>query len=85
MNKLKSVLENDMHEILWNFELQTDHFIPARRVNVVIIEEKKRKEKKNMASNGFYPSGGPQSRNKRKGKDIQKLGPGNRTEKNYGT
>ena len=31
-----------MHEILWDFEIQTDHLIPTRTSNLVIINKKKR-------------------------------------------
>ena len=30
MHKPESVLENKTHKILWDFEVQTDHLIPAR-------------------------------------------------------
>ena len=31
MNNPESVLENETHKILWDFEIQTDHLISARR------------------------------------------------------
>ena len=31
MHKSESVQENETHKILWSFEIQTDHFILARR------------------------------------------------------
>ena len=31
MHKSKSVLENQMYKILWEFEIQTNHQIPARK------------------------------------------------------
>ena len=31
------VLENDRHKLLWDFEIQTDHVISARRPDLVII------------------------------------------------
>ena len=36
------VLENDTHKLLWDFNIQTDHLIPARRPNLIIINKKKR-------------------------------------------
>ena len=42
MHKPESVLENEMHKILWDFEIQTEHLIPARRPDLVIINKKKR-------------------------------------------
>ena len=41
MHKLESVQENEMHKILWDFEIQTDHLILARRPNVVMINKKR--------------------------------------------
>ena len=37
----ESVLEYEMHEALWDFEIQTDHLISARRPNLVIVDKKK--------------------------------------------
>ena len=41
MLKTESVLENEAYKILWNFEIQTDHLIPARRPDLVLIIKKK--------------------------------------------
>ena len=40
------VLENDTHKLLWDFDIQTDHLIPARRPDLIIINKKKKKKKK---------------------------------------
>ena len=40
------VLENDSHKLLWDFNIQTDHLIPARRPDLIIINKKKKKKKK---------------------------------------
>ena len=34
------VLENDTHKLLWDFDIQTDHLISARRPDVIIITKK---------------------------------------------
>ena len=39
MQKVKYVLKNGMHKILWDFELHTDYLIPANRLILVIINE----------------------------------------------
>ena len=39
-------LENETHEILWYFEIQTDHHIPATRKDIKIIYKIKKKLKK---------------------------------------
>ena len=38
----ESILENEMYKILWDFVIQTDHLIPARRPDFVSIHPKKR-------------------------------------------
>ena len=41
MHNPESVFENETHQVLWDFEIQTDHLISARKPNPVIIIEKK--------------------------------------------
>ena len=36
------VLENDSHKLLWDFNIQTDHLIPDRRPDLIIINKRKR-------------------------------------------
>ena len=54
MNKLESIQENEIHKILWDFDIQTDQLIPARRPDLVL---------KNLSSRRFYCSNGQQSEN----------------------
>ena len=63
--------------ILWHFEIQTYHQIPARRPDLVIIYKKK----ENLLNRGFCRSSGPQSKNQRKRTKRQILRPCQRTEK----
>ena len=42
MHNPPPVLENEMHKHLWDFYIQTDHLIPARRPNLIIINKTKR-------------------------------------------
>ena len=42
MYNLESVLENKTHKLLWDFEIQMDHLISARRPDLVIVNQKKR-------------------------------------------
>ena len=43
MQNPESVLENETHEILLDFKIHTDHLIPAKRPdNLVLINKKKR-------------------------------------------
>ena len=37
------VLENYSHKLLWDFNIQTDHLIPARRLDLIIINNKKKR------------------------------------------
>ena len=38
------VLENDTDKLLWDFNIQTDHLISARRPDLIIINKKKKKK-----------------------------------------
>ena len=47
MHKPECVLENETHRIiweniLWGFEIKTDHLIPAKTPDVVLINKKER-------------------------------------------
>ena len=35
-------LENATHELLWDFNIQTDHLIQSRRPDLIIINKRKR-------------------------------------------
>ena len=40
----ESVLENETHNILLNFDIQTDHSISTRRPLLIIVTKKKKRE-----------------------------------------
>ena len=42
MHNPEPVLENDTHKLLWDFEIQTDPQILARRSDLIIINKKKK-------------------------------------------
>ena len=42
MHKPESIQENETHKILWYFEIQTDKLNPARRPDLVLINEKRK-------------------------------------------
>ena len=42
MNNPAPVVENDSHKLLWDFNIQTDHLILARRQDLIIINKIKR-------------------------------------------
>ena len=44
MHNPAPVLENDSHKLLSDFRIQTDHLIPARRPDLIIINNKKKKK-----------------------------------------
>ena len=46
MHNSAPVLENGTHKLLWDFNVQTDHLIPARRPDLIIINKKKKKKKR---------------------------------------
>ena len=56
MDKLESVLYYETQKILWDFQIQTDLLIPARKPHLVIISKKK---KENLPFCGFFCPGGP--------------------------
>ena len=41
MHNPESVLENEAHEFLWDFEIQTDHLISDRRQDFVVVNKKR--------------------------------------------
>ena len=44
-NVIHSVQENATHKLLWDFNIQTNHLIPARRPDLIIINKKKKKKR----------------------------------------
>ena len=42
MHNPEPVLENYRHKLLWDFDIQTNHLISARRPDLIIINQKKR-------------------------------------------
>ena len=44
MHKAEPIVENEIHTILWNFEIQKEHPILAGRPDRVLIKKKKKKE-----------------------------------------
>ena len=56
----------EMHNLSWDFEIQTDHLILARWPDFVIVNKKK---KENLANSGLCHSGWPQDNTERKQKE----------------
>ena len=42
MHNPESVIENETHTILWYFEIQTHHLMPARGHDIVVVDKKKK-------------------------------------------
>ena len=42
MHDPASVLENDTHKLLWDFDIQTDHLISVSRPDLIITNKKKK-------------------------------------------
>ena len=40
MHNQASVLKNELHKLLWDFDIQNDHLISARRPDLIIINKK---------------------------------------------
>ena len=47
MHNPTPVLENNTYKLLWDFDIHEDHQISARRPDLIIINNKKKKEKRN--------------------------------------
>ena len=43
MHNPASILQNDTHKLLWNFDIQTDHLISVRRPDLIVINKKKKR------------------------------------------
>ena len=56
MHNPASVLENETYTLLWDFEIQMDHLISARRADLIIIIKKE-----NLPNCGLCCPSGPQS------------------------
>ena len=65
MHNAAPVRENDSHKLLWDFNIQTDHLIPARRPDLIIIIKKK----ENLQNNRLCCPGRPQNKTERMGKE----------------
>ena len=50
-------------KILWDFEIQKDNQIPARKLDLILINLILNNKKKNWPSCGFYCSSEPQEEN----------------------
>ena len=48
MHNPAPVQENDTKKLMWDFDIQTDHLISARRPDLITINNKKKKKKKKI-------------------------------------
>ncbi len=51
MHNPAPVLENVTHKLQWDFDVQTDHLISARRPDLIIINNNNKKKKKKKKEN----------------------------------
>ena len=42
-SQTRTILENKIHKVLWDFKIQTNRLIPARRPNLVLINKEKKR------------------------------------------
>ena len=70
MHPLASVLENDTHKLLWNFDIQTYHLISARGRDFIIIYKKKKKKKRTCKILDFTLLADHRIKLKKKWKDL---------------
>ena len=71
MHNPEPVLENDTLKLLWDFDIQTDHLISARRPDLIIINKKK----ENLQNCRLCCSGWSQNKTKKMWKERQVLRP----------
>ena len=45
MYKTEYVIKDEMHKILWYFQIQMAYLIPIRRPDLILINKKKKKKK----------------------------------------
>ena len=69
MQNPEFLLEIETHKPFWNFVIQTDHLISARRADLTILDKKKKKKKKNLPNIGLCSPCRLQSKIKRKRKE----------------
>ena len=50
MHNQAPALENDTHKLLWNFDIQTDPLISARKPDLIIINEKKKRKSEKLST-----------------------------------
>ena len=50
MHNTAPVLENDTRKLLWDFDIQTDHLISARRPELIIINNKKKRKSAKLST-----------------------------------
>ena len=63
------VLENEDYKIFWDFNIQTDHVIEARRPDLVVVNKKGRSCK----MNDFEVPGDSRIEEKEKDKDLKNI------------
>ena len=72
MHNLAPVLENDIHKLLWDFDIQTDHLIPARRPDLIVINKKENLQNCQLCwyskVDNLWRSSWPQNKTERKWK-----------------
>ena len=71
MHNPTSVQDNDTQKLLWDFDIQTDHLVSARRPDLIIIKKKKKKKKKreNLQNCGLCCPSWPQNKTEGKWKE----------------
>ena len=66
MHHQGSVLKNEIHKLLRDYEIQMDHLISTRRPDLVIIDKKRKKEKNNLPNFELCRPGRQLSKTERK-------------------
>ena len=75
MHNPASVLENDTHTLLWDFNIQTDHLISTKRSDLIIINNNNNNKKENLQNCGLWCPDWPLGKIDRKWKEGEVPGP----------
>ena len=68
-----SVLENDTHKLLWDFNIETDHLISARKPDLMIINNKKENLQNCWLCSASWPQNKTESEKKNNNDPFKQL------------
>ena len=73
MHNPVSVIESDTHKLRWDFGIQTDNLISARKPDLIEINNNQKKKKKNLQNCGLFCCSWPQNKTEKSEKKDKYL------------